>query len=221
MTLKQKYKVGDIFAIEIASGEYAYGRILLDIYGSHKKKSILEDDSYLHVGFDDTVLVEIYKETGLEHKLFNTLPEVLISSLFVTAADIKLTYWKIIGHKDVDPTKIDFPEFVIHNGALGGRFIKGEISTAFDMEWADITKIKVPISTPPSINIPQMILNALGRTEEIDFPKDKRSFLELGTFDLRYSENKKEVYALLPDEFKKNYYEMARDKGFDLIRLYQ
>ena len=33
----QKWKVGDVFTIEFAPEEYAYGRILLDIYNQRKK----------------------------------------------------------------------------------------------------------------------------------------------------------------------------------------
>ncbi|MFT6246717.1 MAG: hypothetical protein ACJAXI_003500 [Crocinitomicaceae bacterium] len=210
---KTKLKVGDIFSMEIAPGEYAFGRILLDVHSQCAKKGFIDGMSNLDFGYNDTILIELYKGTNSENKFLEEYSEILISSLFTIAADIALNYWSVVGYKEVDPTKIDFPEFLLHNGALGGKYIKGEITYTIPTEWAEVANIDIFRSQHASITIPEVVLYALGRTDEVKMPPEKLHRRGAGNSDIRYSEYKERIHALLPEEFKKPYYEMAKEKG--------
>ncbi|MCR9174114.1 MAG: hypothetical protein NXI10_16560 [bacterium] len=52
-------------------------------------------------------------------------------------------------------------------------------------------------------------------------PPNKMHLIDIAHNDLRYSEQRERIQSLLPEEFKKPYYEMAKEKGFDLARLYE
>ena len=54
----QEYKQGDIFAFEIKPKEYGFGRVLLDIFNQAMNPGLIDSQSTLDLGRDDTILVQ-------------------------------------------------------------------------------------------------------------------------------------------------------------------
>ena len=72
-----------------------------------------------------------------------------------------------------------------------------------------------------SIEIPQLVLYSLGRANEIKLKKELHYMRDISKQDLRFSPAKEAIYQLLPEEFKKSYYELSKEKGYDLKRFYK
>lgn len=218
----QEWTVGDVFAIEIAPGEYAFGRVLLDIYNQAFKRGYIDGSSYIYFRGEHDILIELFKETSNTKSFDINNAEVLMSSIFTTDAGIELNQWEIIDNVKIDPTMIDFPEFLSHNGAFEGKYIKGEIAHIVEITHEEVEKMHFYGKQLATNLIPKFILHALGRMSELqDVPSNKMHLIDMAHTDLRYSEHRERIYSLLPEEFRMPYYEMAKEKGFDLARLYE
>ena len=218
----REWTVGDVFAIEIATGEFAFGRVLLDTYNQAFSRGYIDGSSDIYFHGKHGILIELFKETSHTKSFDINSAEVLISSLFTTDAGIELNQWEIIGNVKVDPTMIDFPEFISHNGAFEGRYTKGEVAHVIEITHEEVARLRAYPRQLATNMIPKFILHALGRMGELDdVPSDKMHIIDMAHNDIRYSEQRDAILSLLPDEFRTSYYEMAKEKGFDVARFYE
>ena|SRR6218665_103605 len=217
----QTYKAGDIFAFELVPGEYGFGRLILDLNRQCYKTGKVENHSVLGVADKSVVFFELFRQTS-PNNVFNTNGmEVLIPGMYAANYDLEDFTWEVVAHIPIEPEKVDFPEFLTIEGAFHGKFIKGELSHVIEIPGEEVEKIKIYPSTQALIAIPEFVLYALGRVEEIR--ENRRSIRDMKDEDIRFSEHRKRIYDLLPAEFNqgKSYYELAKEKGFDLKRFYE
>ena len=219
MAREQKFKAGDIFAVEIAPNEYAFGRVLLDVYKQCVKKGHIGINHSLALGNRKTIFIEFYREVFNEKRFDVENPELLIPGIFTLNLCLLDFEWEVVGHKPVDPVKVDFPESLSIDGAFKGKFIKGELYAEVAITVEEIEQIRIYPSLESLMAIPEYILYSLRRQDEIN--EERRQFRDLKNIDLRFSEYRDKIYALLPLEFHKPYYELAKERGFDLARFYE
>lgn len=60
MAREQTFKAGDIFSVEIAPNEYAFGRVLLHVYKQCVEKGYIGINHSLAVGDRKTIFIEFY-----------------------------------------------------------------------------------------------------------------------------------------------------------------
>lgn len=213
------YKAGDIFTIEIADNEFAFGRVVFDAKGQGIDKGLINSGSTLALTEKDTIFIEIFKQTSNEQTFDKSNLDILIPGIFTLNLDLVDFLWKIVDYIEIDPIQVDFPEFLSVDGPFNGKFIKGEIEQQVEISMPEVEEIMIYPSIKSVITIPEYILHALGRENEIR--ENRRPLRDMKVNDLRFSDYREKVYALLPPEFKKPYYELAKEKGFDLARFYE
>jgi hypothetical protein len=220
-TSKQSYKSGDIFNFEIADNEYGFGRVILDIYPQCLKPGLIDQQSLLLNGNEESIFIELFEKTSTNPELEIDTKKVLVPGLFTSNFEIEDNYWKVIGNEPIDPTKIDFPEFLTHEGASQGKFIKGELSTIIDISYEDVEAIKIYANEFAVFSIPDIVLFALGRKDEMETNSDAHHMVDMSKNDLRFSKHKAKVYDKLPADFKGKYYDVSKALGYDLKRFFQ
>ncbi len=219
--ITQKYKAGDIFTFELVPGEYAFGRLILDLYRQCWKPGKAEKHGVLGVPDRDSVFFELFRQTSTSKVFDSNNRDVLIPGIFAPNYDLEDFTWEVIHHIPIEPEKVDFPEFLTVDGASHGQFIKGEISYLVKIPGEEVEAIDIYPSSKALVTIPEFVLCALGRADEV--LEHRREIRALENNDLRYSVHRKRIYDLLPEEFNqgKTYYELAKAKGYDLKRLYE
>lgn len=213
---KQAYKVGDIFCFSITENEFGFGRILLDIDKGIKAKKI-PGDSYLNFGRKGNLLIELYAQTSEKKEFDPSNIEVLVPGLFTSHTLIQIFKWEIIDHLEVDPITLEFPESFGPFNPRKAMYTRGEIGYEIEMPYAEADQIKILQSQLGGSAIPGIVLYHLGRKEEISIPN--KELRNMANFDLRFSENRDQILAHLPDELKGSYHEVATSQGLDPARL--
>ena len=217
---KIELQPGDIFSFPINATEFAYGRILIDVYNQGLKKGLLDKFSALYFT-NNTVFVEIYKEITTDRDLVPENLSVLIPGIYTANGFLKAGLWKIHGNEEVDPTTLDFPEFLTHDGAFKSTFTRGELRVEIPLPSEKTAAIKVFNKQTAGVLFGSIVLYQLGRKSEINYPNvEDVDFFHIGKRDLRFSEYRDEILALVPDEYKGPYYETSKALGFDLKRLF-
>ena len=216
--MNEKLKTGDICALKLeTSNQYILCRILFDV-DNQLKKNQANNESYLST-FAGCQLVEVYKgiydNTSIPENLEILIPRVFLFQIDSKANTLK---WKKIGHKEVDFTKVEFPE-VVGNAFNNVRLMRGEL-------YFNTPNIQNPIQYPgilPAPEYPVVILDASlalqGREDLIDGEYYPESLTDL---DLYYHpEERDKIYADLALDPTKSYYELSKEMGFDLARFYE
>jgi len=212
-----KFRTGDIFAFKLPSNEYISGRIMLDVKQQCIRPKLLKADSLLGF-FNGSLLVEVYKETS--QIPIASRSDVLIPGIFIDSHSLKSGDWIIVGHEDVDPTEVEFPEALLNQGRHP-RFVKGEISLQISLSSEDLDRLHLYRTIEPSSILGDICLYYLGRPEEINNPRLQDIELRsLKHCDLRFTEYRSEIYQLLCEDENQSYYEMSTRLGYDIRRFY-
>ena len=209
----QQYKTGDIFSFKISEQEYGFGQVILDVYNQGMKRGLIDKSSRIYFGTNETILIDVFKYTSIESTFDPSKSERLIPGLFTSHADILLGYWQIIGDRPIDTKKIDFPEFLSHQGQSKGQFTKGEVSVSIEMDFQEVESLALFPTEISSINVPKFAAFLLGKNDD--------QKMNLGNHDIRFSKEKEKIYSKLPEEFKQDYYSLSSSKGFDIERFYK
>jgi hypothetical protein len=98
----KRFKAGDIFALELPTGEYVTGRVLLDVKHQCIRPKLLLSDSPLSF-FNGAVLTEIYKQSFPEPTTERS--EILISGIWTDSGSFKRGRWNIIGYEALGMTR--------------------------------------------------------------------------------------------------------------------
>lgn len=131
--MAQKITTGDIFYWKLESHPlFIFGRILFDV-DRQLKNSTIDRKSYLS-SYTGCHLIEIYKGIYPSGVLPDN-PEVLIPRAFVFRLDLKgnSLEWGKAGHKEVDITRVEFPE-VVGNAYNEVRLMRGELYFSTDLK---------------------------------------------------------------------------------------
>lgn len=203
--MKVNYRDGDIFSFPIGNNKFAFGRVVLDMFRQGVEKKVLNKSSHLYMG-EGIILVEVYQEIedNVEDKP-NKL-NVKAPGIYIADGFLKGGLWKILDNKPIDYTKIMIPEFLSHSGAFNSVFDMGEIRI----------NVPIPFKKTEEFNLYPTIHPGLSLDEFLD-PKNKR----LSKYDVKYSKHKDWIYSHLDIDKNKSYYELSKQKGFDLARFYE
>lgn len=212
---------GDLFSFPLNNKEFAYGRVVLDVYNQGIKKKLIDKNSALYFT-DNIILVEIYKQISDKKEKVPDHLQTLIPGIFTGNGFLKAKLWPIIGNDPIDPTKVDFPESLSHNGYAKSIFTKGELLIESDIPYEKTEEINIYPTTVATILISEIVLYMLGRKSEINNPIDPNiESRDPAKYDIRFSPYKEWVHAQVKEDMHQSYYETAKAKGFDLKRFYE
>jgi hypothetical protein len=219
-TKTRKYKPGDIFNFEINKKEFGFGRVILDVYPQCVKTGLIDKHSLLLFGNEESIFIELFKQTSSNPLFEIDTNAVLVPGLFPSNFALVDYFWQVVGYEPVDFTKIDFPEFLTHDGATHGKFIKGEISITIEVPYEEVEAINIYANELAVISIPDVVLFGLGRFDEMESDQALSYFVDMSKNDIRFSDVKEKIHAKLPDIFKGAYYEVSKALGYDLKRFF-
>ena len=212
-----KFQTGDIFTFKLSTNEYICGRIMLDIKKQCVRPKLLQPNSPLNF-FNGSLLLEIYKSTATQPVIDNS--EILIPGIFLDSDSLKYGIWSIIGHQDVNPEEVEFPEALIAHG-LHAQFLRGEVALNLNLKEEEIEKINVYQTKKPSHILGEICLYHLGRIDEINNSwVHSIEVFNLKSSDLRFTQHRSEIYHLLGEKENQSYFEMSSRLGYNIQRFY-
>jgi hypothetical protein len=210
------YKTGDVFSLQLPDGTYTSGHIVLDVRKQCVRPKKIDANSSLDF-FDGTLLVDIYKHVA-DEPVFEPA-ERLIAGMFVMNRFLKSGQWPIIDHVDVDPKAVEFPETLAN---VQGRlcFQRGEVVLPFSRRSPSLDTIEIFPTMHRPVGVPMVCYYYLHREGLIEhIEKDQARDLKIR--DLRFTEHRSEIYALLDNDEDQSYYEMSLKHGYDVTRFYE
>ena len=211
------FRTGDIFSLKLTDTEHISGRIMLDVKEQCIRPRLLTPESPLGF-FNGSLLVEIYRETS-ENLVVNP-SEILIPGIFIDPHFLNSGDWTVVDHADVDPAEVEFPE-ALFNVGRHPHFVRGEVLLAINLSSQDVDRINAYSTIKASSTLREICLYYLGRPKEINNPLlQDVEFRSLKNSDLRFSEDRSEIYRLLGEDDNQSYYEMSSRLGHDVRRFY-
>lgn len=211
-------EAGDLFSLPVGPDEVAFGRVMLNIQTQCIDAGKLKPGSAL-ASYSDIVLVEIYRQTSS-----GALPEqrdVLIPGILTGNGFLKSGMWEVVGRQDVDPRDVAFPEGLSIETVTRASLIRGELQLGMDMTSEEVGRINIYPGTRPGWIFGELVLYGLDRKEEISIPgMTDVDQMNPARYDLRFSEHRARVYALLGEDPDEPYYALAKRNGYDLARFY-
>ncbi|HAJ58549.1 MAG TPA: hypothetical protein DCP31_04200 [Cyanobacteria bacterium UBA8543] len=214
-----KFKHGDIFTLQLPNQKYMFGRIMLDIYNQCVKPKLIEPDSPL-MFHARSLVVEVYKQVS-DQPDFNP-SEVLIPGFYLSADPLKSEQWQIVGHQEVNPTELEFPESLARS--CGSWCIeRGDLSLHVAVDWGEERKdwnVFPTIVSPYAL--PKICLYYLGLKHLLE-PIEPLGidWWSLGRIDLRYSAIRSEIYKLAGEDENQSYYQITSKYGIEPDIFYQ
>ena len=170
------------------------------------------------LAFDHAHGLKIYKSTATQPVIDNS--EILIPGIFLDSDSLKYGIWSIIGHQDVNPEEVEFPEALISHG-LRAQFLRGEVALNIDLKEEELKKINVRKTKKPSGILGEICLYQLGRADEITNSwVHSIEVFNLNSSDLRFSQHRSEIYRLLGEKENQSYFEMSSRLGYNIQRFY-
>jgi hypothetical protein len=214
----KKFQTGDVFSFELPEGGHLSGRIMLDVNRQCIRPKRVKADSTLGF-FNRALLVEVYRQNtaspGKERA------ETLIPGVFVDQRALERGRWEIVGHENVDPTKVEFPEALVTEGPRP-QFIWGELALALNITYQDVMRIEVYSAIKPSVLLNEIAAYYLRRATSPNEPElPPGNIISLASSDLRFSAHRDYVYQSLKRDLHQSYFEAALQAGYDLRRFYQ
>lgn len=148
-----------------------------------------------------------------------TSAEVLIPGLFVSRGCFENGIWHIIGHREVDPVTVEFPETLVNKGSKA-YFVRGEVEVPIEIGFKKIREINAYKTAYPCGILGEIALHQLGRVDEIDKPEVAIKLRDLSRSDLRFSEYRNWIYELLGEDEDQPYHQISNRMGHNLSRFY-
>lgn len=209
--MKTRAKSGDIFVEKLTSGEYMFGRVLLDIKACFKSGIIEMKTSQLRSG-SISYLVETYDSISEKAELSESA-KVVIPGIVVDSSSFEDDTWKVIGNSSIDPTKVDFQEDIRYYSEKI-LLTRGEVMLTAPANDSRLKKFSGGAKMN-SGNLFDCTLAILGKTE-------LASMVNIENYDTRFAdpELRKFVYGILGEDSEMSYYDFALKHSFDTARLY-
>jgi hypothetical protein len=202
------------FSISVAEGKHVSGRVLLDVKAQCVRPKRIDIASPLW-NFGNALLVETFREVRSE-PLF-VAGESLIPGIFVDKDALKEGMWFEQTHEVIDPTKIEFPEFLIPE-ASGPRFARGEVELPLDIDNTELERIAATPTLKSSFALGDICLYYLGLKHLMSH--EHHEAMNLARTDLRFSEHRGRVYRLLGEDPNEPYFALATRHGHDPRRFF-
>jgi hypothetical protein len=206
---------GTVFAVPLPDGTYICGRVMLDIYGTLKRR-LFPQDSPLP-GLGQAYLIEMY--SGIEHTPRYVPSPVLIPGAFVESKEVGKS-WPIVGHEPINAKSVEFPESLIGFPHSRGQmaFQCGEIRFPLPIPLTEQQRIDVSGTRHSAFLWPFTCLHVMGRVSDV--PAEYKMATLEGS-DLRISRHRAEIYRHLPFHMEQSYFEKQAMFGLDFERLYE
>jgi hypothetical protein len=218
----ENYRTGDIFVFPLrATGEWMGARIMLDIHRQCVKPGRIEPGSPLY-SFPKALLIEIYRSVFATADVTEadvTSAGLLVPGMFVSIGCFGVDGWHVIGHQDVEPARVEFPETLINKGARA-YVVRGEIELPIELSFKRIREIDAYKTEVPCGILGEIALYQSGRAEEIDKPDVAIKLRDLSRSDLRFSPYRNGIYERLGVDKALSYHQLASRMGHDLSRFY-
>jgi hypothetical protein len=190
---------------------------MLDVHRQCVKPRRLKPDSPL-LFYDLTILVDLYATVSDSPQRQGV--ERLVAGLFTDWSSLISGAWEVVGHEDVDPTIVEFPEALMTEGP-DPRFVRGELYLPLQLTFHDVTRINVHATIRPSGTLSNVAAYYLERrrsqTTSDSRDDEKRG---LARSDLRFSPHRAEVYRALSEDEHQTYFEVSLRHGLDIRRFY-
>src|SRR4051812_8702206 len=172
---------GAIFAVPLPDGTYIFGRVLLDVYETLKKRLFPADSPISSLG--KTLLIEMYSSIQKTPDYVPSPP--LVPGAFVDPREVGKG-WPIVAENAVDPRTVEFPESLIAYRHPNGdaAFDVGEIRIMLPLLEKDVKQIGVLSTRHSAFLWGFTCLRVMGRGNEV--PADYKS-ATLEDADLRIS----------------------------------
>ncbi len=210
-------KAGDLFAIPLPDSRYLTGRVILDI-GQALKRGLITPGTML--GFQSgSILVETYRQ--ISETPVPSISEVLIPGVFVGKtlfSPREKGHWHVIGHQPIDPTRVEFPE-ALYGSKRGMMFTRGEIELPVPLGHEALDRFKARLAVLPAKLLADVCLYCLGLKDLVRSPVAAAGALPEA--DLRYTDQRDEIYRLIGDDPNQTYHEMSTRHGHDVARLFR
>ncbi|MEK6511155.1 Imm26 family immunity protein [Myroides odoratimimus] len=215
---KETLNHGDIFYLKLEDfDKYIFGTILFDVDKQYFNSEFKQDSESCLNSFRGCQIIRMYKGIYDSPELPKQL-ETLISEVYIVSIDSKYNKleWGKIGHQKIDYKTIEFPE-IIGNSHGKVRLLRGELyidtpykdADEFDINW--------------SFEYPEVLVNeCVYREHREDLIKTMHFPKYFKKIDLRnFPEIRAKIYADLRLDYNKSYYELSKEMGYDLARLYE
>jgi hypothetical protein len=214
------YRTGDLFIFPLPTEEWMCGRVMLDVHRQCAKPKLLEVGAPF-ASFPRALLVDVYRPVFSTSDVTEediASAEVLVPGLFVSIGCFESGVWHVVGHRDVDPATVEFPETLVNKGAKA-YFVRGEVELPIEISFRRIREINAYKAEYPCGILGEVALYQLGRADEIDKPEVAVRLRDLSRSDLRFSEYRGWIYEQLGEE-DQSYYQFSKRMGYDLSRFY-
>lgn len=213
---KRAYRAGDLFGVPLPDGSFATARILLDVSAQCLEPKKIERSSPLKP-FEGAVLVEVYD--GIGATASPRVGHVIVPGVFISTRQLAATgkgRWSVVGHVEVDPAGVEFPEALLHaDGRVG--FVRGEIERVIDIDQSNLDKYRCrPAVVNPAAFV-STCLYYLDRKHLIGFNPELAT---LASSDLRFTPWRHEIYSFLREDADRSYRDWSNSLGLDLARFY-
>ncbi len=220
-----RYQTGDLFVFPLRpTGEWMYARLMLDIQRQCVQPQLIEVGTPLY-SFPRALLIEVYgpvlatADAAAAAAVADAETDVLIPGMLVSQGCFKSGIWRVIGHRDVGPTTVEFPEALVHRE--GGTYVvRGEVRLPLDISFKQAREINAYTTAYPCGILGEIALYQLGRAVEIGKPDAAVELRDLSRSDLRFSPYRARIYKRLREDQDLSYNQLSRRRGFDLRRFY-
>ena len=211
------FAAGDLFSFPISASEYMLGRVVLDVKQQCIRPRKLPDSSPLRF-FADAILVEAYARVDT---IATSVPSaVLIPGIFIDSDMLASGKWPIVGHQDIHPGSVEFPEALSGGGQC--VFLRGEVRLPLPLTVQQVETLNVYKTQHGSGLLPLICLYYLGRLNDCCGQGIANvESLDLKYSDLRFSNQRNTIYALLGENPSLPYFDMSVKYGFDVTRFYE
>ena len=219
MAKKIKCTTGDVFAIPVSDTEFIFGKVTFDVTTQYIKVVSKEEWGAKYLDFfNGCVLVETYLGvyTSVEEVDFG---KKAVNGIFVINGFLSEHKGMIVGKREVNPVDVSFPETLASRN-MSFYLTLGELALPIQIT-SQIYHDEIGImpSTGYGYDIVMATLDYSGREDLIEEGEKMDNYFKFE--DLRsVPDARKRMWELAGEDMNKSYYELAKEKGLDLARLY-
>jgi hypothetical protein len=210
-------KAGDIFSIPLPDSRYLAGRVVLDV-AQALKRGLIKPGTPLALK-SGSILVETYRE--ISEAPSPAVSEVLLPGVFVSKSLFSPReegHWRIVGHQPIEPTRIEFPE-ALYGSKRTVMFTRGEVDLPVPLGLEALDRFETRPGVVPAHALAGTCLYYLGLKHLIRAANPES--MDLRDTDLRFTDQRDEIYRLMGEDPKQSYHELSARHGHDISRLYR
>lgn len=208
-------KTGTLFAIPLSEVGFVTGHVVLSLDDPETRRRVGKKSRLNERG---TLLLDVLGPPTPEPDAVAS--HQLVRGIWTDAGPLEgppAARWTVIGHREVEAARVEFPERVIWN--MGPRFERGEILKPLSIDSAEVDSIGCK---QPFISLAALAKICLSLVGRADLLGTKAILFQLdGGIDLRYHPRRAEIYRILGEDPDRSYWDWATAEGLDPGRLWR